>query len=130
MARPARAENYLRVRRWLDQELTRDARYSIAVWGPTSVVGFALVGAFTAGPLEPVVVPLFWILVMPPWTGWMAFVAWRASRLTRAAVIKGDREYDQHGKYLLPPEYARLESVAAANRRERRRMRMRDRAGR
>lgn len=121
MARSARGENYLRVRRWVDRDLAAYPRDSLALWGPTGIAILALVGAYNAGPAEPVAVALFWLLIAPPWGAWMGFLLWRASRIIRFEAIKGDREYDQRGKFLLPPEYARSESVAAASRRERRR---------
>lgn len=52
---------------------------------------------------------------------WFGFVGWRASRLLRAAAVKGDRQFDRKTKFTLPPEYAASESVTAARRRARRR---------
>ena len=116
-----RGQNYLRVRRWVDRDLAAYPRDSLALWGPTGIAALLFVGAYNAGPAEPVAVALFWLLIAPPWAAWLVFVLWRASRIIRCETIKGDREYDQRGKYLLPPEYARSESVAAANSRDRRR---------
>ena len=48
----------------------------------------------------------FWLLVSLFGAAWTGFVLWRASRIMKAATIRGDRQFDQRGKYLLPPEYA------------------------
>ncbi|NBW07321.1 MAG: hypothetical protein EBR82_04785 [Caulobacteraceae bacterium] len=76
-------------------------------------MGFKLVG----GPISFVI----WSALLSASVIWTGFVLWRAGRMMQAASIKGDRQYDQHGKYLLPPEYARSESATAARRRGKKR---------
>ncbi len=51
---------------------------------------------------------------------WLAFVAWRALRLVKAASLKGDRHFDTQGKLTLPSEYLATESATRASRRRKR----------
>lgn len=108
---------YLLVRGWVDRDILRNPRYSIALFGPiyagtATFLGLSLFGSF--GRIA------FCVLFLPLIVAWVFFAAWRATRLLRADIIKSDRDYDRRGKYLLPPEYAATESPLAASRRRRR----------
>ena len=60
---------------------------------------------------------VLWALLAAIALPWYAFVGWRAWRLSRAAFLRGDRNYDTTGKYRLPPGYAGTESATAARKR-------------
>lgn len=108
--------SYLKVRRWVDQDLLAYPRRPISLMGPLFVAPLAFAAASFFGMLTVVV---FYTLVAPGLALWTTFVLWRAGRIMRAAAIRGDRQFDQRGKYLLPPEYAASESATAAGRRRR-----------
>ena len=116
MRRRAHAELYLRVRRWVDHDLASQWRPSSIV-GPLFLVLFALLAANWAEHTPAVLGSL---VIVPLYAVWMAFVCWRGVRLLRATTIKGDREFDQRGKYLLAPEYATSESYLAHRKRRNR----------
>ena len=116
MAKPATVRSYFRVRRRVDKEISTHQQYALPVWAANLLAILMLVGAYHAGPLT---LAIFWFLVAPFWAIWTVFVIWRVSRLIRADVIRGDRQYDRRGKYLLPPEYAHTKSITAINRRAR-----------
>lgn len=118
MSRFARNSTYLIVRRWIDHDIGH--RYRSPSIQISSLVTIFLLMTFLFGEgwlLRLVLAPL--LLLSAIWTG---FVFWRMSRIVRAFVTKGDREYDQKGKFLLPPEYANTESITATRRRKRRRL--------
>lgn len=115
MARRWKNETYLKVRRWVDRDLVAYPRNSIAFQGGFIVLIVLALAAYAGGI---VTVVGFWGLIFPLGASWLGFVQWRVSRLSKAASLKGDRHYDQKGKYMLPPEYATTESVTAASRRK------------
>ncbi len=117
MARRWKNETYLKVRRWVDRDVTTYPRYSVAFQGAFIAMIVLLLGAHALGRVATLG---FWLLIFPLWAAWTAFVLWRVVRITRAATIRGDRGYDQKTKFILPPEYAQSESVLAASRRGRR----------
>ncbi|MGA0546432.1 hypothetical protein ACO2Q1_14260 [Brevundimonas sp. VNH65] len=106
---------YLKVRKWVDDDLTEVRGRAISLFAPV----YAGIGALVAaGLLGPVGIGVFWLLALPALIACEVFVLWRAVRLSRAFTILGDRDYDRRGKYLLPPEYANTESPLAAKRRK------------
>jgi hypothetical protein len=113
MRRPAHTEYYRRVRRWVDHDLAYQWR-PLSIFGPLFLVMFVMIAANWAGGV-PVV--LGWTIIAPVYAVWMAFICWRIIRLIRTVTIKGDREFDQRGKYLLPPEYTASESYLAHQKR-------------
>lgn len=106
---------YLRIRYGVDRDLATQRR-PISIFGPFFFVILAMLGAHLIGGVAEVV---GWAVIVPLGAGWAAFVAWRTTRLLRAAAINGDRDFDQRGKFLLSPEYHRSESVTAASQRKR-----------
>lgn len=44
---------------------------------------------------------------------------WRGYRLLKASVVKGDRQFDQNGKFMLPAEYRDTENATKARRHKR-----------
>jgi hypothetical protein len=88
----------------------------LAIFGPAFLVMFGMIGAYSAGSLARAT---GWTLIVPLGVIWTGFVGWRIARLLRAGSIKGDRAFDQRGKFLLSPEYHRSESVTAASQRRR-----------
>lgn len=116
MMRPAESETYLWVRRWVDHDLANQRRPT-SIFGPLFFMLFAMIAADWAGGVFFVT---GWSVIVPIFAAWMAFVCWRLIRLLRAMTIKGDREFDQRGKYLLPPEYAASESYLAHQKRRNR----------
>lgn len=110
-----KSRTYLRVRRWIDHDIT--TRYRSPSLSLSMMATIFLAFGFRAvdGRLSLVI----WLFVLTISGCWTGFVIWRAVRMMRAMSIKGDRQYDQRGKHHLPPEYARSESVTAASRRER-----------
>ena len=117
MALRWRNQTYLKVRRWVDRDISVYPRQSIALLGAFLAMMISLLGASALGPLATLG---FWILILPIWSAWTVFVVWRLFRITRALSMKGDRGYDQKTKFSLPPQYADSESVLAASRRGRR----------
>lgn len=117
MALRWRNQTCLKVRRWVDRDISVHPRQSIALLGAFLAMLIILLGASALGSLATVG---FWILIFPTWAAWTVFVVWRVIRLTRAITIKGDRAYDQKTKFTLPPQYADSESLLAASRRGRR----------
>jgi len=115
MAKAARANIYLRVRRWVDHDIAH--RYKSPVlqlsWFAAIFLGFL------ARDLEHTLSWVAWLLAMAVVLAWNAFVLWRASRISRAFSIKGDRDYDQRVKFTLDPEHQQSESVTAASQRKR-----------
>jgi hypothetical protein len=116
MARRWKSSTYVKVRRWVDHDLVTYPRHSLALQGSFILVFVIGLGAYAG---KPVALVAFWFLIFPLWVAWAVFVLWRVSRLTRAAAILGDRQYDQKTRFMLPPEYADSESVTAASRRRR-----------
>ena len=84
--------------------------------GPAALILFpsVMLEYLTNGAAPDVLV---WICLAGA-VGWMVFVGWRGVRVAKAATIKGDRDYDQKTKFMLPPEYADSESLRATNRRK------------
>lgn len=120
MTRRWKNETYLKLRRWVDRDVSAYPHHSIAFQGALIAMGILLFGAHVLGG---VTILGFWLVVFPTWAMWTVFVLWRVVRISRAAMIKGDRGYDQKTRYILPPEYADSESVLTASRRGRRRRR-------
>ncbi|MFC5344553.1 hypothetical protein ACETK8_18035 [Brevundimonas staleyi] len=119
MSRFDRDSTYLIVRRWIDHDIAHRYRApSVQVSGLLTGLLVMILLLAEGWLLRLAIFPL--LLVSSAWTG---FVFWRVSRITRALTIKGDRQYDQKGKFMLPPEYANSESTTAAERRKRRRSR-------
>ncbi|RZJ01246.1 MAG: hypothetical protein EON90_03685 [Brevundimonas sp.] len=106
---------YLRLRRWVDQDLTSQRR-PLAIFGPTFIVAVILMGVYGSGG---VAILAGWAVITLFGAPWAAFVGWRAVRQVRAMTTKGDRDYDHRTKYLLAPEHQASESVLAARRRKR-----------
>jgi hypothetical protein len=108
---------YLRIRRFVDRDLGDRFR-------PASIF-IALIPLLIAGvvtrQLGQVASPGIWIVGTVISICWLAFVAWRGSRLFRAVGLRGDREFDQVTKFTLPPEYRDSESLTRAMRRKPRR---------
>ncbi|WP_305758401.1 hypothetical protein [Brevundimonas sp.] len=119
MAKAAKANFYLRVRRWVDHDIAH--RYKSPVLG-LSFIAAMFVG-FLSRNLERPSSWIAWSLAMAVVLAWNAFVLWRAIRIVRAVSIKGDRDYDQRVKFTLDIEHQRSESVSAASQRERSRRR-------
>ena len=108
---------YLKVRRWVDHDLVTYPRHSLSLEGSSVLIIVLGLAAYALGSIALIA---FWLVMFPVWAAWAAFVLWRVARLVRAASIRGDRQYDQKGKFRLPPEYASTESATAASRRRRR----------
>jgi hypothetical protein len=79
--------------------------------------------AVLAPAFPPLILPVIfspnwivWVIVAGVSGGWVLFVAWRTWRMTKATVLKSDREYDQKGKFQLSREYWGSESATAARR--------------
>jgi hypothetical protein len=106
---------FLRIRRWVDNDLAAQRR-PVSVFGPLILAIFALGGAHALGSAA---VTVGWMVIAPLGLVWTTFLLWRAARLYRAVAIKGDRAFDQTGKYQLSPEYHRSESVTATAQRKR-----------
>ena len=115
MARTTKANTYLRIRRWVDRDLVAHYRPLSPFLGLLPVIILAPIWRILEGPAAWVSGTLA-ISLSVIWTG---FVLWRVARLYKAVGVKGDRAYDQRGKYLLAPEYHRSESVTAAAQRKR-----------
>ncbi|SFS77142.1 hypothetical protein [Brevundimonas viscosa] len=115
MATTARTGVYRRVRRWVDHDLAHH-------WRPISLFGPLVLAALAMMPLRFGTDAFFPVLgtVLTLFCAWNAFVLWRVARIIRAVSIKGDREFDRYGKYLLPSEYAASESYLAHQRRRHR----------
>lgn len=111
---PART-SYLRIRRWVDRDLA-SLRRPVSIFGPLFLAILALAAAHALGGAA---VAVGWTVIAPLALVWTSFIVWRAGRLYRAVGLKGDRTFDQRGKYQLSPEYHRSESVTAASRRNR-----------
>lgn len=60
------------------------------------------------------------ILASAVTAAWLGFVGWRGWRLLRASGARSDRDFDQRGKFRLPPEHQDSESVTKAQRRDKR----------
>jgi hypothetical protein len=111
---------YLKVRHWVDARLSSESwlvrnrpfKDSILVFAVLALTGWAPFVPRWAVSSSSVVAAAFWLL-------WIAFVGWRAARLIRAGNYKSARDYDQRGKFLLPPEYAASESYMTHQRRSR-----------
>jgi hypothetical protein len=105
---------YLRIRRFVDRDLRDRFR-------PASIF-IALVPLLIAGvvarQLRPLASTGIWIVGTVISVCWLAFVAWRGSRLFWAVGLKGDQEFDQVTKFKLPPEYRDSESLTRAGRRK------------
>jgi hypothetical protein len=114
MRKAAKANLYLRVRRWVDEDITHVSR-GFSIFGPVLGASLLMIGAHAAGPMTAAA---GYILVVAPAAAWIVFVGWRIVRLYRVISIKGDWAYDQKGKFLLAPEHQRSESVTAASRRK------------
>jgi len=102
--------NYLKLRRWVDFNI-----------GSAASVNGRLV--MVIGVIPMLLTPIFgvwWIL--PSGTlalVWFGFVFWRASRLFRANLLKGDRQYDRKTKFALSPEYRITQSVTETRKKAR-----------
>ena len=115
MAKAAKANIYLRVRRWVDHDIAH--RYK----SPVLQLSFfaAIFLGFLSRNLERPSSWVAWLLAMAVVLAWNAFVLWRATRIFRAFSIKGDRDYDQRVKFTLDPDHQQSESVTATSRRKR-----------
>jgi hypothetical protein len=116
MRRLSRDKRYLRIRRWVDRDVSRPSVSSVAI-GPAclALAPFVALEYLTDGAAPNALLAL----PAPIALGWFGFVCWRGSRMARAGMLKSSRDYDRKGKYLLPPEYANSESSFAAARRKR-----------
>ncbi|MEH3103928.1 MAG: hypothetical protein PGN12_08475 [Sphingomonas phyllosphaerae] len=111
---------YLRLRRFVDRDLSRQSPYGrsarssiFAVMVPLAPVAL-LDKPYNAAELVTAA------LSASVAVAWITFLLWRASRLLRAAGARGDREFDRHSKHMLGPEYRSTESYTAARLRRRR----------
>ncbi|MFT4251180.1 MAG: hypothetical protein QM608_01675 [Caulobacter sp.] len=110
----ARTRSWLRFRRFVDRKLAKPRAAA-----PLPVCLLVLAMAFLGPHLTPPVALAGWIIVAAASLVWVAFVVWRGSRLFRASSLRGDRAFDQRGKFRLSPEYWRSESASRARRRKR-----------
>jgi len=87
-------------------------------------------GVRSRAVLSPAIPPLIVALIFKDnsivWTlaaimsaGWLAFVAWRSWRMTKATTTRADRKYDRDGKFKLSSEYHDSYSATAAKRTKR-----------
>ena len=114
MRRSAIRRVYLDVRRWTDAELTREPRGGLGLAPMVLAIGIGLLfQAATTGPVRSAA----WAVCVAAATLWIGFISWRGIRLIKAASLLGDRDYDRHGRFLLPPEYAGSESHLSHRRR-------------
>jgi len=99
--------------RTVDADLVKSSR-PISTFVPFfALIVLAMVGrGWSFATLAIVWIPTA-AIVLP----WFAFVGWRSTRLMRAALWRGDHNYDREGKYRLPPEYADTESATFARKR-------------
>jgi hypothetical protein len=116
MSRFEKDNAYLILRRWIDHDIAHRYR-APSVQISSVVTGFLVISLLFAEGWLMRLALITLLLISSICTG---FVFWRLSRIVRAFTIKGDREYDQKGKFLLPPEYANSESTTTAERRNRR----------
>ncbi|WP_296617635.1 hypothetical protein [Sphingomonas sp.] len=106
-----RLPGYLQVRRWVDRDLSDNRLRSVAM-SATFLPIFTIV---LIAPLLPGSLKVAgWIVALGTGSSWGVFIIWRAFKLAKAALIRGDRAYDQTGKLALPPEYRDTESAARA----------------
>ena len=120
MAGATKVNFYLRIRRWVDRDLASRSLNTIAhVFGLIPI----LVAALAQNVFEQPVTTVVWTVAIGLCVAWTAFIVWRGVRLIKAGSIKGDREFDQTGKFLLSPEYHRSESVTATLQRKRKKRR-------
>lgn len=107
---------YLRIRRMVDYDIEENQRPASLVLGfvPLIVAGMAGVEAasVSGGAL--------WFVLLTICLVWTSFVLWRAYRMSRAWILRSDRDYDRRGKFLLSREYWQSESATSARRRRRR----------
>ncbi len=119
MAKAAKANIYLGVRRWVDHDIAHRYR--------SPVLGLSLVAAIFVGlssrAIEGTLALVAWLLASVIVVAWNAFVLWRAARIVRAVSIKGDRDFDQRVKFTLDPDHHHSESVTAASQRKRKQRR-------
>ncbi|MEG8037886.1 hypothetical protein QP166_00445 [Sphingomonas sp. LR60] len=111
---------YLRLRRFVDRDLSRRSVYGRSTtFSPLGVIVPLAPCAFLDKPYgfaELVIAAVSAAVAVI----WIAFLLWRASRLLRAVGARGDRDFDRHSKYILGPEYRSTESYTAARLRKRR----------
>ena len=102
---------YLQVRRWVDRDLSNNRLRSLAMSATfLPILAIVLIAPVLPGPLKVI----GWIAAVGAGSSWGAFVIWRGFKLTKAAIIRGDRAYDRTGKFALPPEYRDTESATRA----------------
>lgn len=123
---------YLKIRRWVDRDLSRGARVvhraeSAEIVGDgrpglstiVAVVPFVIVAAingFPKGALPTTeVVPALALGI-----GWFLFLSWRSWRLLLAKSLKDGRYYERRGRSFLPAEYRDSEDGLLASRRRQR----------
>jgi len=104
---------YLSVRRYVDRDQASRGRPATPFLGLLLLVVMGVADHF----LEGAFVTAAWALAVGLALVWTAFAGWRAYRLFKAAALKQDRQFDQHGKFRLHPDYWVTKSVARARRR-------------
>ena len=100
---------YIRLRRMVDYDLANNRRPLTPLLSLLPVVLIQVILQQQSS--------IAWFLTATAGFVWLAFVGWRATRLFKAFTLKSDRQYDQTGKFTLPPEYAATESATKAHRR-------------
>ena len=105
---------YLRIRAFVDREQATRARPATPFLGAIPIATMGLAQQYLDGNADIV----GWSMAVATALAWTVFAWWRGYRLLRAAAIKGDRSFDQRGKFLLSPEYWATRSVLKARRRK------------
>jgi len=104
---------YLCVRRYVDRDLASRGRPVTPFLGIILIVAMGVADHF----LEGVLATAIWAVAVGLALAWTAFASWRAFRLFRAAALRQDRQFDQHGKFRLHPDYWVTQSLARTRRR-------------
>ncbi|ATQ41743.1 hypothetical protein [Caulobacter mirabilis] len=105
---------YLKLRRSVDRDLSRQGRPMSPYWG-LAPLGLLAFGHPFLGAME---IPA-WCLAGAVAVAWAGFIAWRGLRLAKAHALKRDRDFDRRGKFGLAPVYWGSESAARAGSRRR-----------